>query len=57
VKVVRTSQAVNADKQKYVMEFEIRCPGEGTDKDKKKDKESAAAEAASSEAPVKAEGK
>lgn len=57
VKVVRTTQAVNAEKQKYVLEFTMRCPGEGTDKEKKKDKEGSPAEAASSEVPDKAEGK
>jgi general secretion pathway protein L len=55
VKVVRTSQAVNDSKQKYVLEFDIKCPGEG-DKDKKKDKDKEAAPADSAETATK-EGK
>jgi hypothetical protein len=57
VKVVRTTQAVNATTQKYVLEFDIKCPGEGSDKDKKKDKDKEAAPAESGEAPDKTEGK
>jgi general secretion pathway protein L len=55
VKVVRTTQAVNENKQKYVLEFDIKCPGEGTEKDKKKDKEAAPAD--SSDVADKSEAK
>jgi general secretion pathway protein L len=32
VKIVRTNQAVGEDRQKYVMEFDVKCPVEGKDK-------------------------
>jgi len=32
VKIVRTNQVVNENRQKYLMEFEVKCPAEGTDK-------------------------
>jgi general secretion pathway protein L len=54
VKIVRTNQAVNETRQKYVLELDVKCAGEG-DKDKKAPPPG---EAASAEAPAKgAEGK
>jgi general secretion pathway protein L len=32
VKIVRTNQEVGGDRQKYTMEFDIKCPSEGKDK-------------------------
>jgi general secretion pathway protein L len=32
VKIVRTNQVVGEDRQKYAMEFDIKCPNEGKDK-------------------------
>jgi len=32
VRIVRTNQALGEDRQKYAMEFEIKCPAEGKDK-------------------------
>jgi general secretion pathway protein L len=43
VKIVRTNQEVGGDRQKYTMEFDIKCPSENKDK--------GAAAAASSAAP------
>jgi general secretion pathway protein L len=34
VKIVRTNQELGGDRQKYAMEFDIKCPVEGKDKDK-----------------------
>jgi general secretion pathway protein L len=34
VKIVRTNQELGGDRQKYAMEFDIKCPAEGKDKDK-----------------------
>ena len=36
VKVVRTNQELGGDRQKYAMEFDLKCPSEGKDKDKDK---------------------
>ena len=32
VKIVRTNQVVGEDKQKYTLEFDLKCPNEGKDK-------------------------
>ncbi len=34
VKIVRTNQVVNENRQKYVLEFDIKCPVEGAEKKK-----------------------
>jgi general secretion pathway protein L len=52
VKIVRTTQAVNENRQKYVLELDIKCPGEGGDKEKKQ----TPSEASSAEAAEKAAG-
>jgi general secretion pathway protein L len=36
VKISKISQVVNSDRQKYVLEFDVKCPGEATKKTKKK---------------------
>ena len=40
VNITRTTQLKNQDKQKYTLEFKVRCDG-GSDKDKEKDKSKA----------------
>lgn len=35
VKIARTNQVVNENRQKYVLEFDVKCPTEDTDKTKK----------------------
>ncbi len=47
VKIVRTNQAVNENRQKYVLEFDVKCPTEDADKSKK-GKEDGAAEPSTS---------
>ena len=32
VKIVRTNQVINENRQKYVLEFEVKCPTDGADK-------------------------
>ncbi|HPB95294.1 MAG TPA: general secretion pathway protein GspL, partial [Polyangiaceae bacterium] len=32
VKIVRTNQVVNENRQKYVLEFDLKCPVEGEKK-------------------------
>ncbi len=34
VKIVRTNQELGGDRQKYALEFDLKCPAEGKDKDK-----------------------
>lgn len=50
VKIVRTNQAVNESRQKYVLEFDVKCPtGDESDKPKKSKDEGSAEAAASAE--------
>lgn len=37
VKIVRTNQVVNENRQKYVLEFDVKCPVEGAEKKAKED--------------------
>ena len=39
VKIVRTNQVVNENRQKYVLEFDVKCPLPGQEKEKGKDDE------------------
>ena len=39
VKIVRTTKVVNEDRQKYVLEFEVKCPTPGEEKKSKGDDE------------------
>lgn len=36
MKISKISQVVNSDRQKYVLEFDVKCPGDATKKTKKK---------------------
>jgi general secretion pathway protein L len=47
VKIVRTNQELGGDRQKYAMEFDLKCPAEGKDKDKASPAGSSAAPAGS----------
>ena len=53
VKVVKTTQVVGEDRQKYTIEFDLRCP---TEKDREKEKAAAAAASASA-SPASSGGK
>lgn len=39
VKIVRTNQVVNENRQKYVLEFDVKCPVPGSDKKKEPDEQ------------------
>jgi general secretion pathway protein L len=45
-KISKVSQMVNSDRQKYVLDFDVRCPDDQAAKKKKKKTETAAAEGA-----------
>ncbi len=44
VKISKTTQVINSDRQKYVMEFDVKCPEEGAKKKKAKEAEPEATE-------------
>jgi general secretion pathway protein L len=48
VKIVRTNQALGEDRQKYAMEFDVKCPVEGKDKAQATGSPSASASASGS---------
>jgi len=49
VKISKISQVVNSDRQKYVLEFDVKCPGDASTKKTKKKSETSSEPA--SEAP------
>jgi general secretion pathway protein L len=51
VKIVRTNQEVNANRQKYVLEFDVKCPTDEGDKAKKKEDGTAEASASAEDKP------
>jgi len=51
VKIVRTNQEVNANRQKYVLEFDVKCPTDEGDKAKKKEEGTAEASASAEDKP------